>query len=233
MPMVYTFPQTVAWLSCGCEGPFVPYSIVKPRVPEPSATAGVYADLDALVRLQFQARGFSFLPHQPVHSLLAGRHASRLRGRGLNFEEIRHYLPGDDIRNMDWHVTARMRQPYIRVYTEERDRPVLLLVDQRRSMFLGRQRAVKSVVAAEATALAAWRVRQAGDRVGAMVFDDQEVVEIPPQRAARAAHPPSGAAKKPGTACGPQAPAEFRHAQPRARTCHPNRPARSPRLPDR
>jgi uncharacterized protein (DUF58 family) len=68
---------------------------------------GVYADLAELVRLKFRIRGFSFLPRQPVHSILAGRYASRLRGRGMNFEEIRRYLPGDDIRNMDWHVTAR------------------------------------------------------------------------------------------------------------------------------
>jgi hypothetical protein len=60
-------------------------------------------------------RGFSLLPCQPVHSLLAGRHASRLRGRGLNFEEIRCYLPGDDIRTMDWPITARTRKPHIRV----------------------------------------------------------------------------------------------------------------------
>jgi uncharacterized protein (DUF58 family) len=143
---------------------------------------GVYADLSELVRLKFRTRGFSFLPRQPAHSILAGRHASRLRGRGLNFEEIRRYLPGDDIRNMDWRVTARMRKPHVRVYTEERDRPVLLIIDQRQSMFFGSRRAMKSVVAAEGTALAAWRVLQAGDRVGAFVFDDSEVVEIPPQR---------------------------------------------------
>src|SRR5262245_18097088 len=181
----YRFPQTVAWLSLGCEGPFVPYPTVKPRVPEPSATAGVYTDLDALVRLQFQARGFSFLPHQPVHSLLAGRHASRLRGRGLNFEEIRRYLPGDDICTMVCHITARPRQPHIRVYTEERDRPVLLVVDQRLPMFFGSQRVMKSVVAAEAAALAAWRALAGGDRVGALVFDDQDIVEITPQRSRR------------------------------------------------
>jgi ATPase family associated with various cellular activities (AAA)/Protein of unknown function DUF58 len=128
--------------------PSIPHSDLPPR-------PGVYADLTELVRMKFHARGFSFLPRQPVRSILAGRHASRLRGRGLNFEEIRRYLPGDDIRNMDWHVTARMRQPYVRVYTEERDRPVLLIVDQRQSMFFGSQRAMKSVVAAEVTALAA------------------------------------------------------------------------------
>lgn len=161
------------------------YPTVKPRLERPTASEGVYADLDALIRLQFQARGFSFLPRQPVHSLLAGRHASRLRGRGLNFEEIRRYLPGDDIRNMDWHITARTRKPHVRVYTEERDRPGLLVVDQRLSMFFGSQRAMKSVVAAEAAALAAWRALAVGDRVGALVFDDRDVVEIPPQRSRR------------------------------------------------
>lgn len=161
------------------------YPTVKPRRQSTTATEGVYADLDALIRLQFQARGFSFLPRQPVHSLLAGRHASRLRGRGLNFEEIRRYLPGDDIRNMDWHITARTRKPHVRVYTEERDRPVLLVVDQRLSMFFGSQWAMKSVVAAEATALAAWRALHVGDRVAALVFDDGDVVEIAPHRSRR------------------------------------------------
>ena len=63
--------------------------------------SGVYASLDDLVRLKHQAQGYSFLPNQPIHSLLSGRHASRMRGRGLNFEEIRTYLAGDDIRNID------------------------------------------------------------------------------------------------------------------------------------
>jgi uncharacterized protein (DUF58 family) len=145
----------------------------------------VHAYLTELLKLEFKARGFSFLPRQPVHSILAGRHASRLRGRGLNFEEIRRYLPGDDIRNMDWRVTARLQKPHVRVYTEERDRPCLLVVDQRRTMFFGSRRAMKSVAAAEAAALAAWRVFHAGDRVGALVYDDREVVEIPPHRSRR------------------------------------------------
>jgi uncharacterized protein (DUF58 family) len=160
----------------------MPYPRVKPRTQKSADPTGVYADLDELIRLQYKATGFSFLPRQPIHSILAGRHASRLRGRGLNFEELRRYLPGDDIRSMDWKVTARMRQPHVRVYTEERDRPVLLLVDQRLSMFFGSTRAMKSVVAAEATALAAWRVLHAGDRVGAIVFDDHDLVEIAPHR---------------------------------------------------
>lgn len=155
---------------------------VKPKQKNDSPTTGAYADLDALIRLQYKAQGFSFLPRQPVHSILAGRHASRLRGRGLNFEEIRNYLPGDDIRNMDWKVTARMREPHVRVYTEERDRPVLLLVDQRIGMFFGSQRNTKSVTAAEAAALSAWRVFSAGDRVGAIVFNDTDMTVIEPRR---------------------------------------------------
>ncbi|MCW5889873.1 MAG: DUF58 domain-containing protein [bacterium] len=143
---------------------------------------GVYTSLDELVRLRQYTRGFSFLPRQPLHSLLAGRHASRLRGRGLDFAELRRYLPGDDVRTIDWRVTARTRRPWVRIYTEERDRPLLLVVDQRRHMFFGSRRAMKSVAAAEAAALAAWRTLGAGDRVGALVFDDAEVTELRPQR---------------------------------------------------
>ncbi len=154
---------------------------VRPRAI-PSELKGVYADLDDLIRTQFQAQGFSFLPKQPIHSLLSGRHASRLRGRGLNFEEIRRYLPGDDIRSMDWKVTARTKKPHTRVYTEERDRPVILVVDQRLSMFFGSKVAMKSVTAAETAALAAWRAMSMGDRVGALVFNDTDISEIKPHR---------------------------------------------------
>jgi uncharacterized protein (DUF58 family) len=138
--------------------------------------------LEALVQLKADARGFSFLPRQPVNSLLAGRHASRLRGRGLAFEELRHYNQGDDVRTIDWRATARLRSTYVRVYSEERERPVLLVVDQRRPMFFGSRRAMKSVTAAEAAALGAWRVLRTGDRVGGIVFNEAEIVDIRPQR---------------------------------------------------
>lgn len=143
---------------------------------------GVYANLDELIRIQFKARDFSFLPQQPVSSVLSGRYASRLRGRGLNFEEIRRYLPGDDIRAMDWKVTARTRSPHVRVYTEEKDRAVVLIVDQRINMFFGTRDKLKSVTAAELAGLGAWRAVDVGDRVGAVVFNDTELVEIRPQR---------------------------------------------------
>lgn len=142
----------------------------------------IYTSLKQLVALQNQASGFSFLPKQPVHSMLAGRHGSRLRGRGLNFEELRHYRAGDDIRTLDWKVTNRTKKPHVRVYTEERERSVLLLIDQRVAMFFGSQVKMKSVVAAEMAALAAWRTLSVGDRVGALVFNDDEIKIVKPQR---------------------------------------------------
>jgi uncharacterized protein (DUF58 family) len=158
------------------------YTPMKRRTPGPLKPVRVYADLDELMRLRFKASGFSFLPRQPVHSILSGRHASKLRGRGLNFEELRNYLPGDDTRNIDWKVTARTHEPYVRIYTEEKDRPVWLLVDQRISMFFGSRWKMKSVVAAEAAAVSAWRVLSQGDRVGAVIFDDADLQVIPPHR---------------------------------------------------
>ncbi len=148
----------------------------------PHRAPGVYADLAELAALQHRTQGFSLLPRQPAHSLLAGRHTSRLRGRGLDFEEIRRYQPGDDIRQIDWKVTARTRKTHSRVYTEERERRVLLVVDQRLGMFFGSVKNMKSVTAAEATALAAWRVLAQQDRIGALVFNDERIEEIRPHR---------------------------------------------------
>ena len=147
---------------------------------------GVHVDAAALAQLEHAVHDFHFRPRQPVHSLLAGRHASKVRGRGLDFAELRPYLPGDDIRTMDWRVTARTGRPHVRVYTEEKDRPVLLVVDQRQNMFFGSKRAMKSVTAAEAAALVAWRVLTDGDRVGGFVFGDADATELRPQRSREA-----------------------------------------------
>ncbi|MEM8812982.1 MAG: DUF58 domain-containing protein [Pseudomonadota bacterium] len=138
-----------------------------------------------LRRLESKAKALRFLPRQPARSVLNGRHASRLRGRGLNFEELRGYLPGDDTRAIDWKVTARTGEPHIRVYTEERDRPALLVVDQRMSMFFGSRLNMKSVTAAETAALAAFRILDQGDRIGGMVFGDRMIAEFKPQRSRR------------------------------------------------
>jgi uncharacterized protein (DUF58 family) len=138
--------------------------------------------LSALIRLQLQARGFSFLHRQPVHSLLSGRRASRIRGRGLAFEEIRAYRAGDDVRLIDWRASARTGHTQTRVFTEERDRPTLLVVDLSAAMFFGSVHATKSAIAAEVAALAAWRGLRAGDRLGALLFGEGSITEFRPHR---------------------------------------------------
>lgn len=144
----------------------------------------IYASLHELIALRGQTGGFSFLPKQPLTSLLSGRKRSRLRGRGLDFEELRHYRLGDDIRNIDWRVSNRTGKPHVRVYNEERDRPVVVVVDQRLSMFFASKEKMKSVVACELAALSFWNVLKNGDRAGAVIFNDSEVKDFRPSRTA-------------------------------------------------
>ena len=209
------------------------YTPVKKRKGDKPEGQRVYAALDELMRLRFKSSGFSFLPRQPVHSVLSGRHASRLRGRGLNFEELRNYLPGDDTRNIDWKVTARTREPFVRVYTEEKDRTVWLLVDQRMSMFFGSRWKMKSVVAAEAAAVACWRVLSQGDRVGAVVFDDEDITVIQPHRSADRVAQILKCVVKKNHALNAQDrnPAQPRHAEPGAEARQRPGPPRLPGLP--
>ena len=149
-------------------------------------TKGVYTSLEDLIQMKFQAKGFNFFSKQPVNSLLSGRHASRLRGRGLDFEELRHYLPGDDTRTIDWKATRRTGKPQVRVYSEEKERPCLLVLDQRLSMFYGSKVEMKSVTAAKLTALAAWRMVQSQDRAGCVVFNDSKLIHVKPRRSSKA-----------------------------------------------
>ncbi|BES71350.1 DUF58 domain-containing protein [Marinobacter nanhaiticus D15-8W] len=151
------------------------------RVPT-NESPHVHVSLSQLRALEFEARRLTFLPRQPARSVLNGRHASKLRGRGLDFDSLRHYLPGDDIRSIDWKVTARTGEPHVRVMNEERDRPALIVVDQRMSMFFGSRLNMKSVTAAEIASLAAFRILDQGDRVGGIVFGDEQLAEIRPQR---------------------------------------------------
>ncbi len=142
--------------------------------------------LESLIRLQHDARGFSFLHQQPVTSLLAGRRASRIRGRGLAFEELRAYRPGDDPRMIDWRASARTGRTQTRVFTEERDRPTLLIVNMTAATFFGTRHATKTAIIAQVAALAAWRSLQAGDRIGGLVFGDDGMSEFRPLRSRHA-----------------------------------------------
>lgn len=149
-------------------------------------TAGVHVTTQQLVALEARARDLAFIQKAKSHRQLAGRMQSAMRGRGLSFEELRDYLPGDDVRTIDWRVTARTGKPTVRVYSEEKERPALVVVDQRINMFFGSRRAMKSVTAAEAAILCAWRILGSGDRVGGFVFNDETIDDVKPHRSRQA-----------------------------------------------
>lgn len=135
----------------------------------------IYASLPQLVRLQGQTTQIKMLSLRYSRAHLSGRYQSHQRGRGLNFEELRHYQLGDDIRQMDWKVTQRTGKPHVRSYTEEKDRQVILCVDQRSSMYFGSVSHMKSVVAAEIAALMGWLALANNDRVGLLISATQQL----------------------------------------------------------
>ena len=132
---------------------------------------GIRPDCDELIRLRLRARELVLRSRQPARSVVAGGHRSRLRGRGMDYLESRGYQAGDDIRNMDWRVTARSGRAHVKVYQEERERPVVLMVDLGPGMFFATHGAFKSVIAARAAALIGWAAVQGGDRVGALLYN--------------------------------------------------------------
>jgi uncharacterized protein (DUF58 family) len=142
------------------------------ELPEERASVlhGAYVDLEALLALRHKPQP----PSESLTSRVVGNQAgiklSKLKGRGIDFAEVRPYQPGDDIRTIDWRVTARKNKPHTKVFREERERPTLIVVDQTQSMFFGSVVRLKSVVAAELAARIAWQTLAAGDRVGGVVI---------------------------------------------------------------
>lgn len=139
----------------------------------------------SLIALRSQAGTLPLNAHK-ILSTQTGSYRSPFKGRGMEFEEARGYQPGDDIRNMDWRVTARTGSPHTKMFREERERAVFMWVDLRRPMFFATQGAFKSVMAARAAALFAWSAIQHGDRLGGLIFSEQQHEEIRPQRGDRA-----------------------------------------------
>ena len=117
-----------------------------------------------------------------VNDALAGQYHSVFKGRGMAFSEVRQYQPGDEIRTIDWNVTARMREPYVKVFTEERELTVMLLVDLSGSGDFASVEKSKNEVAAEIAALIAFSAIQNNDRVGALLFTDHVERVIPPKK---------------------------------------------------
>ncbi len=117
-----------------------------------------------------------------IRAHFSGNYLSAFKGRGMEFDEVRPYQPGDDVRSIDWRVTARTGKPHTKMFREERERPVLLWVDYRKPMFFGTQNSFKSVLAAKTAALLAWSAAQHGDRLGGLIFSEQVHQELRPQR---------------------------------------------------
>ncbi|MDE1929301.1 MAG: DUF58 domain-containing protein, partial [Burkholderiales bacterium] len=126
-------------------------------------------DLDELVALRGAAQGLSLHAHRPALAQLAGGHRSAQRGRGLEFEEVRPYASGDDVRSIDWRVTARRGKPHTKLFREERERPVWIVVDLHAGLFFGSRRQTKSALALRAAARRAWAAARGGDRIGALL----------------------------------------------------------------
>lgn len=151
-------------------------------------TDEMHPRLDELLELRHQAHSLGLASHHLVNTTFSGLYASVFRGQGLNFEEVREYRDGDDIRNMDWKVTARTNEPHLKVYREERERSVVLCVDHGPHMFFGTSGTFKSVQAARAAALLGWAANSVNDRVGGMLYGDADtgLVHFQPTKDRRA-----------------------------------------------
>ena len=153
-----------------------------PDSHKPSDDGRVYCSLKQLMDLRWTVQSTKLPKTKKISRPQTGAHLSKFRGRGMEFSEVRVYQPGDDVRSIDWRVTARRQTPHTKLFNEERERPLLILCDQSQSQFFGSQQSFKSVRAAEAAALFAWTALQHNDRVGGIVFSDHGHHEIKPAR---------------------------------------------------
>jgi uncharacterized protein (DUF58 family) len=142
---------------------------------------GAYVELGDLLKLRYR-RQLTGGHSSRVMGSQAGNRLSKLRGRGIDFSEVRAYQPGDDVRTIDWRVTARKNKPHTKVFREERERLTLVVVDQSQSMFFGSQVRLKSVAAAELAALGVWQALNHNDRVGGMIIGNETYAAHKPYR---------------------------------------------------
>lgn len=151
----------------------------EPMTAEQPAT---HIALPQLIRLQAEARALKLPAAKQVRARQAGLQQSPRRGRGMAFAEVRQYQPGDDIRSIDWRVTARRQSPHTKLYEEERERPVLLICDLGPSLFFASTGAYKQVRCAQLAAILAWLALWSGDQVGGIVFGGQALTVHRPAR---------------------------------------------------
>ncbi|MFT6269151.1 MAG: hypothetical protein ACJAVV_001975 [Alphaproteobacteria bacterium] len=148
---------------------------------------GVSCELTELVRYRALAGKLNLAPSGSIKNSMAGTITSRFKGRGMEFDEARHYQPGDDIRSIDWRVTARTGKTHTKLYREERERPVLIYVDLSASMHFGTQLLYKSVQALHAAALITFSALSRGDKIGCMAVSNNTDIERKPKSTAKQA----------------------------------------------
>ena len=158
--------------------------VVLDHVPEDASPVSV--SQAGLIRLNAPARAIA-LDVIRVNSLQTGAYVSHFRGRGMEFDESRPYQPGDDPRSIDWRVTARSTTAYTKLFREERERPVLVVVDLRANMHFATRGCFKSVNASRAAALLSWAAHHRGDRLGGLIFGDTTHRELKPRLGRQAA----------------------------------------------
>lgn len=149
--------------------------------PRREPVHGAYCTLPLLTGARFAAADLDLPSLLQARSVVGGGHRARARGRGLEFEEVRAYQAGDDIRNIDWRVTARSGRPFTKLFREERERPLLFMVDQRQPMFFGSRTCFKSTLAAYLGALIAWAGLHGGDRIGGLVLGNDGSGDVRPR----------------------------------------------------
>lgn len=142
---------------------------------------GLFVTIEELIAQRRYASRWGSLPNQHFTSDRAGDVKSVFKGRGMEFEEIRAYSFGDDVRDIDWRVTARKLVPYTKLYAEEKDREVYVLLDLSPQMLFGTKKELKSVTAAKITAGIGWQCLKNKDRFGCLIFDGNESVLIKAQ----------------------------------------------------
>ncbi|MCD6526177.1 MAG: DUF58 domain-containing protein [Desulfuromonas sp.] len=157
---------------------------MNPSASKKPSNPRIAIDLPGLIALRRQVDAGL---HRPLRSLARqdGGYRSPFRGRGMEFSEVRSYQNGDDIRTIDWRVTARTGKPHTKLFHEERERPVLVALDYRRPMFFATRGSFKAVQASQLAALIGWQALANSDRLGAFLFSEERHVELRPQSGKR------------------------------------------------
>lgn len=130
----------------------------------------LYPEFEELLQLGYRAANANLMSRRKVQSIASGDHRSPFRGKGLEFEEVREYVAGDDVRNIDWRVTARTGSPHLKLFTEERERSIIICTDVNLSMRFGTRGTFKSVQAARAAALLGWAASREHNRIGGSFY---------------------------------------------------------------